>query len=318
MAKEKLDEGPKLIKVMTWELELGGKIMCNLYNGDREIIRTVGQMISSQFDLDSLFAKGLYKLEGSSVHKRNDSPVNSSASSKFRRGAGGRRLNVTSTRSPPKITEVPLHKTKMRGGMTVQLEPKWAGAPTYTVRVIGYLKDELVLVTPPTLAGEYIMIREWDGFTVRYFCGTSVYSFETYSVKHTQIPYPILYLTYPKHVHFKQIRQKQRLALELIAVAHEESRGLAASVKISDLSVGGASLISKAPLGDHGQTFNLKFKLKVEKIEVLMEVRSKIKKIDRPKEDGTDTTYGVSFSDIPEEMEIALSAFVTNAMLEET
>lgn len=316
MANEELDDGPKLVKVMTWELELGGKIMCDLFNGDREIIRTAGQMITNQFDLDSLFEKGLYKLEGTFVHKRNDAPARSASNSKFRRGAGGRRLDVRTTPKPKQITDVPLDKTKIQAGMTLQLQPKWQGAPAYTVRLIGYQKDTGVLVTAPLKDGQYVMIREWDGFTVRFFSGLAVYNFETSAIKQTQVPYPVLHLTYPRSVQFKQIRQKPRLSLELIAVAHEESRGLAASVRIADLSVGGASLMSKTPLGQIGQSFKLKFKLEIESIEVLMEVKSQIRKVDPPKVGEENSHYGISFYDVPDEMEIALSAFVTNAMLE--
>ncbi|MEY4592592.1 MAG: hypothetical protein RIR18_1487 [Pseudomonadota bacterium] len=319
MAAEKkveLDEGPKLVKVLPGELDLGGKIMCMLYNGDRRIIRTIGQTITNQSDLDGLFSKGLYKLEGDFVHKRNDAPARSSSNSKFRRGAGGRRLDVSVTAKPKKITEVPLEKTKVKVGMLMQLQPKWPDAPRYTVRLIGYQKDMGIMVTAPEMTGEYVMIREWDGFTVRFFSGLAAYAFDTSAMKQTLVPYPMLHLTYPKTVRFQQIRTKPRLELELIAVAHNEAKGLAASVRIADLSVGGASLNSKTPLGKTGDDFKLKFKVKVEEIEVLMELDTQIRKSTPSNEDPTVVNYGVSFQNVPDDMELALSAFVNNAMLD--
>jgi c-di-GMP-binding flagellar brake protein YcgR len=312
-----LDDGPKLEKVKSGELELGGRIMCNLYNGDRQIIRTVGQSINSQSDIDALFQRGLYKLEGTFVHKRQDSVERSSAGSKFRRGSGGRRLDVAARHQKRQATDVPLEKSKVRVGQIMQLQPRGPDAPQYTVRLIGYLAGKGVIVTPPSMTGEFVMIREWDGFSVKFFSGMSAYTFDASAIKQTLVPYPMLHLTYPRLVRFQQIRQKLRLELELIAVAHDENRKLAASVKIVDLSSGGARLNSKTPLGEVGSGFWLKFQLNVEGIEVLMELKTLVRKAAPANDELGSLTYGVSFHDVPEDMQLALAAFVTNAALEQ-
>lgn len=320
MDKEKeleLNDGPKLVKVAPGELELGGRIMCNLYDGDRQIIRAVGQSINSQADLEGLFQRGLYKIEGDFVHKRNDVDRSSISNSKFRRGSGGRRLEIHTRHQAKKSTDVSFDHTKARIGQVFQLQPKGPDAPHYPVRLIGYYKDHGVIVTPPSMNGEFVMIREWDGFTVRFFSGLAAYSFDSMAIKQTLVPFPMLHLTYPRRVQFQQIRQQPRLSLELIAAAHDERRGLAASVRIGDLSLGGASLHSKTPLGDVGGGFKLKFKLNVEGVEVLMDLLAQIRKI-TPAPDGQEgKQYGVSFCDVPEDLQIALSAFVTNALIDQ-
>jgi len=317
--KKKLDDGPKLVKVLPGEIDLGGRLMCNLYNGDRQIVRVAGQTVTSQADLDSMYAKGLYRYENEHVHKGAD-PVKTDGPSKFRRGTGGKRLDPSKLRptQAKAVTDVPLDKTKIKIGSVLQLQPKGPDAMRYTVQLIGYLRGQGVCVTPPSGNGEFVMIREWDGFTVRFFSGKDAFAFDTSAIKQTMVPYPMLHLTYPRMVRIHQIRQKSRLQLELIAVAQESSRGVLVSLKITDISTGGASLATKTDLGAVGEQFSLKFKVNVEQIEVLMELRCQIRNIVKPSEaTAGNYTFGVSFHDIPPDMLIALSAFVGNAMLEQ-
>ncbi|MEY4593102.1 MAG: hypothetical protein RIR18_1997 [Pseudomonadota bacterium] len=317
--KKKLDDGPKLVKVLPGEIELGGKLMCNLYNGDRQIIRVVGQTVTSQSDLDGMYSKGLYRYENEHVHKRADA-VSTDGPSKFRRGTGGTRLDASKLKAAQakKVTDVPLDKTKVRVGSVLQLQPKGPDAPRYAVQLIGYLKGQGVCVTPPSLNGEFVMIREWDGFTARFFSGKDAFAFDASAMKQTMVPYPMLHLTYPRIVRIHQIRQKPRLQLELIAVAQASERGLLVSLRISDLSVGGASLITTADLGAVGQGFKLKFKINVEQIEVFLELNCQIRNVVKPTEESKGSyTYGISFHDVPSDMLVALSAYVANAMLEQ-
>jgi c-di-GMP-binding flagellar brake protein YcgR len=318
MSKDKLDDGPKLVKVAPGEIELGGRLMCNLYNGDRQIVRVSGQTVTSQSDLDGMYAKGLYRFENEHVHKRADTKT-TDGPSKFRRGAGGKRIDPSRLKpvQPKKITDVPLDKTKVRIGSVLQLQPKGPDALKYTVTLIGYLRGQGVCVTPPSMNGEFVMIREWDGFTARFFSGKDAFAFDSSAMKQTMVPYPMLHLTYPRIVRIHQIRQKPRLQLELIAVAQASERGLLVSLRVSDLSTGGASLLTPTNLGEVGEQFKLTFKVLVEGIEVLMELVCQIRNVIPPSGENKNYNFGVSFHDVDPDMLIALSAYVCNMMLEQ-
>lgn len=231
-----------------------------------------------------------------------------------------------------------LSKTKI--GSMMQLQPDGPGAPKYTVHLVGMLKNKGVCVTQPMLGGEMAMVRDNQKVMVRFFSGKDAVAFETTALKQTITPYPMLHLAYPKSVMVHRVRGRARLQLDLIAVALAPERGVQISLKISDLSVGGASLMTPAVLGDVGDTVMLKFKVTVEGVEVLFELTAVIRNIvepkppeeDKEKDDGRERlirnihkhkeelperTYGVSFQDIPEDRLIALVAYVSNCALEQ-
>ncbi|MEY4593048.1 MAG: hypothetical protein RIR18_1943 [Pseudomonadota bacterium] len=200
----------------------------------------------------------------------------------------------------------------------MQLQPTGPNAPRYVVHMIGFLKKKGICVTQPVLNGELAMIRENQELTVRFFSGKNAYAFETVALKQTMSPYPMLHLAYPKTLKMHQVREKSRLQLELIAVALNSERGLQESLKISDLSTGGASLMTTSDLGSEGDELMLKFKITVEQIEMLLELNCQIRNVVQPTaESKGNYIYGVSFHDVPPNMLISLSAFSANTALDQ-
>ena len=211
-----------------------------------------------------------------------------------------------------------LELSKVKIGSVMQLQAKAPNSPKYVVNLIGFLKKKGVCVTQPASGGELAMIRENQELTVRFFSGKEAFAFDTVALKQTMSPYPMLHLSYPKAIKVHQVRAKSRLQLELIAVAICPERELQESLKITDLSVGGASLQTTSDLGAIGDHLSLKFKVTVEQIEVLLELQCQIRNVVQPTEEGDKTyTYGVSFHDVPENMLLTLSAFVANTALDQ-
>lgn len=211
-----------------------------------------------------------------------------------------------------------LELSKVKIGSLMQIQANTPNSPKYVVNLIGFLKKKGVCVTQPASGGELAMIRESQEVTVRFFSGKDAFAFETVALKQTMSPYPMLHLAYPKSIKVHQVRAKSRLQLELIAVAINAERQIQESLKIVDLSIGGASLQTTSDLGGIGDYLSLKFKVTVEQIEILIEINCQIRNVVQPTEEGDKKyTYGVSFHDVPESMLLALSAFVANTALDQ-
>ena len=222
----------------------------------------------------------------------------------------------------------------------MQIQPEGPDAPKYVVHLIGFLKRKGICVTQPTAKGEMAMVRDGQKLAVRFFSGKDAFAFECTALKQTLIPYPILHLSYPKVIKVHQVRAKPRLQLELIAVALNTERGVQESLKISDLSTSGASLVTAADLGFVGDALMLKFKVNVEGVEKLLELDCQIRNVVKPAAEVKDPakekksnvlekyqpkeeteekhfTYGVSFNSVPDSMMIPLSGFVANVTLDQ-
>jgi c-di-GMP-binding flagellar brake protein YcgR len=161
------------------------------------------------------------------------------------------------------------------------------------------------------------MLREWSTFTARFFSGQHAFAFTTNVVKQTNIPYPMLHLSYPKTIQTQQIRKNPRIEVDLIMVAEDEARRLQVPSKIYDLSATGASIGSNDPLGAVGDRFTAKFEVNVQDLDAMIEVVCQIRNRMPPPGNGAmKHGYGVSFHEVDQDMQFALAAFVSGTMLD--
>jgi c-di-GMP-binding flagellar brake protein YcgR len=234
---------------------------------------------------------------------------------------------------------VELDQSKVRIGTMMQIQPEGPNEPKYSVHLIGFLKRKGICVTQPTAKGEMAMLRDGQNLEVRFFSGKFAYAFDCVALRQTLIPYPMLHLSYPKSVRMHQVRAKPRLNLDMIALALNSERELKESIKISDLSTLGASLVTPADLGVVGDVLSLNFKVTVEGVEKLLDLKCQIRNVVMPVEKVEDEkpkkvsnvlpkwhdkekeekliTYGVSFDNVSPAMMISLSGYVANATLDQ-
>ena len=217
---------------------------------------------------------------------------------------------------PVRYKEVSLESAKLHVGSPMQMQTT-PDAPKYSVRLVGFYKNNGVIVTPPTINGEMAMLRELSPFTVRFFSGQNAFAFSTSVVKHTNIPYPMLHLSYPKSIQMQQVRQNPRIEVDLSMVAEDAARGIQLPCKIYDLSASGASIAANQPLGKISDRFVAKFKVIVQEHDAKLEIICQIRNVIPPPGDGSmKYGYGVSFHEVDQDMQFALSAYVSGTMLD--
>lgn len=218
-------------------------------------------------------------------------------------------------------TTATLDEVKLMPGDSLQLQQMVEGQnERMTVRVIGVMKPKSVLVTAPVLDGKLIFIREAQPFLVRAFSGLNVCAFKTKVLKAQHSPFPYLHLAYPDTVQVMRIRKAVRAAVQIITAVHDKEGGKQiAAARIVDLSVGGARLYSKQPLGEKGQTLFLSFKLKLDDIEEYIQTAAVIRALDRgDDEDGKPVLVtGVQFEALPQSHRLLVMNLVYQYLLKE-
>ena len=217
---------------------------------------------------------------------------------------------------------IPLEEARLMIGDTVNLQGQSGDAvERYTVKLIGMSKGRSVLVTSPMIDGKYLLMREGQGFILRAFSGKSAYAFSTQILKSVNTPYPYLHLAYPREIKSLAVRRGARANVKVICVITScEDEPLQVPGTIINLSVGGAQMVLKQPLGEKGQRLIIKFKVVVNGIEALLEVKGIIRAINVDRSGETDTPHqlGIQFVDVSPEESIPLLAFVYRELLEQS
>jgi c-di-GMP-binding flagellar brake protein YcgR len=185
----------------------------------------------------------------------------------------------------------------------------------YTVRLIGFVKNQSILVTAPRIDGRGAIIRDGQTFIVRAFPGKKAYAFTASALKSVYTPHPYLHLSYPKIVRCTAIRQSSRASVKIIAslsVGEPEQIGAAT---LTDISMGGTSGLLKRSIGKKGDSGVIKFKVNTAGEDAYLIIPLVIRSIVQT-ENSEEFRYGFEFVNIPTQSKIILSSFVHQTLAE--
>jgi c-di-GMP-binding flagellar brake protein YcgR len=128
--------------------------------------------------------------------------------------------------------------------------------------LIGYVKDEYLLVKIPFENGAYMTLHDGEKVTVRVFSGTSICSFAATVTRSFLQPFFYAHLSFPSTIESTSLRTAMRAKVDLTAEVTRSVSGANSSVmpvSLSNLSVAGALIESRQELGSVGQMIDLAF-----------------------------------------------------------
>jgi c-di-GMP-binding flagellar brake protein YcgR len=208
---------------------------------------------------------------------------------------------------------------KLGIGDTFQIQAQAENSENrYYVKLIGYLKGRSVLVTAPELEGNICYVKEGQAFVVRFFSGKNAYAFTASVIRASTIPYPHLHLSYPPQVRGLVVRSGERVNVKLICTVAvpEDTNTVAVPGLLTNISVGGGLLSCKKKLGKKNNLLVVKFRVFIGEIEFFMTIDATICSV-LPGEDG-EALHGLRFAGLPNDMAIALTAYVYQRLAEST
>lgn len=313
-----LDEEVKFVKLAAPDLEFGKALRWPLFNGNREQVYPQGGLIPTQAAIDELLSRGVYRreTEADALEKRTSVPLRPERRPPGEAAAAAAAApEAAAPRPARREAEIKFENTRIRVGDLMQ----FVGGPNdpkYTVALLGYQKGRGLIVSQPESGGGVVMLRDGQTFTVRFFSGLRVFSFTATVLRQTAVPFPHMFLTYPKQINHQQIRKSPRIDVSLIASVDipEKTQGIPG--RIYNLSTSGIGLRTKAPLGNKGEVIRVKFKLEIQELESVLNVPCEICSVmPFAGDDQTPLQYGLSFLDVDNNARIALSAFVFGQLL---
>ena len=166
--------------------------------------------------------------------------------------------------------------------------------------LIGWVKDEYMIVKVPFENGAPIAVNEGDKLTIRVFSGVNVCSFSAIVQRVFGRPLFYAHLSFPSKIQGTSLRTAMRVKVDIPAQLNCDSEGNV-PVFLVNLSVSGALIESKRPLESDDAIVELSFTLIAQpgNRQVLVNTHASIRNINVIKPATADKpevfTYGVQF-----------------------
>jgi c-di-GMP-binding flagellar brake protein YcgR len=313
------------------QVTLGQALPWAVFDAWGNTLHEAGTVIDRQEDLDLIIEDGYFEdtSDGNVANDQTPLPKASQASS-FSQPAlksdtkidpiltnntsDSNNLNNTSDLDKESVI-LDLDSVRWHVGETFFLQVHDNATIRYTVRLIGFVKNQSILVTAPRIDGRGAIIRDGQTFIVRAFPGKKAYAFTASALKSVYTPHPYLHLSYPKIVRCTAIRQSSRASVKIIAslsVGEPEQTGAAT---LTDLSMGGTSGLLKRSIGKKGDSGVIKFKVNTAGEDAYLIIPLVIRSIVQT-ENSEEFRYGFEFVNIPTQSKIILSSFVHQTLAE--
>ena len=173
----------------------------------------------------------------------------------------------------------------------------------YFSSLIGYIKDEYIILKIPMENGAPIALAEGERLTIRVFSGVKVCSFACTVERVFARPLFYVHVSFPTTVQGTSLRTAMRVKVDLPgAISGSGSHGRPLACTILNLSVSGALVVSPSRLPADEEQIALQFSLKAppDDQEVRISARAAIRNVNVTKAaDESDLfTYGIQFIEL--------------------
>jgi c-di-GMP-binding flagellar brake protein YcgR len=191
--------------------------------------------------------------------------------------------------------------------------------------LIGYSKDEYLLIKMPIENGSPMLLREGEQVTIRVFSGMTVCSFDATVMRVFYHPFFYAHLTFPKVIQGASLRRAMRIKVDMPAEVKKtgpDGNLPGVAVSLGNLSVTGAQVDSDQALGEKGGVLHLSFAIttQFDDHEVRIDTGATIQNVQhRPAAGGQPEkyVYGVQFDDLDATHKIMLQNLIYQALIED-
>jgi c-di-GMP-binding flagellar brake protein YcgR len=192
------------------------------------------------------------------------------------------------------------------------------------VKLIGYVDNASVLVTPPLANGMRVPVREGDKIVARVFTSQTAFGFNSAVERVCKIPYDYLHLSYPETVQGAVIRKSPRIKTNIVASVarsgaaegEERTHGI-----LANISADGALLRTQKPFEKKLQQIMLSFRVKLHDVDAHMNLKAIIRnvQVEDDKEDADPMKYhhGIQFLNLQPTENMILQSLIYQQMIEQ-
>jgi c-di-GMP-binding flagellar brake protein YcgR len=292
------------------EIEIGKPLPWPVFDKNKNLLLKDGFVVQTQRQLELLIENGLFRdprwhrkrvLPPKQIPEEEEKPVPQA----------------------PQAPQIAFSSIKFAIGDTFQMQPVGEqGQERHYVKLIGYADKRSLLVTTPMQAGEVLLMREGQPFVLRGFSGKSVYAFNASILRVCNVPYPYLHLSYPTSAQGLEVRKAQRVKVNVIASAWNTKSGDGATklpCMVVDMSMTGAQVDARFPLGEASDLLNLALRLNVSGTDLYLTLPTTIRAVRTGESAGGGegtVHHGVEFQGLELQDRLAIQNFIYQNLVE--
>ncbi|TFW01144.1 flagellar brake protein [Oxalobacteraceae bacterium OM1] len=190
--------------------------------------------------------------------------------------------------------------------------------------LIGYVKDEYLLVKMPFENGAPVLLHDGEQVTVRVFTGTAICSFNSTVLRSFFNPFFYMHLSFPEVIQKNNLRKAVRVRVRIpgqVQIPMGNGLTSAASVTLANISTHGALIESEFEIGTVADRLALSFTAAgtatIDETDINTDIvirNVNIRHAGRG-EDGNTHLYGVQFADLEPAHRAALANLIYAELL---
>jgi len=265
------------------DIPIGNPLPWQLYDRNGYIVFARGDMVASRDQLETLLPAGFLR--------DADAPQQTHESGDW---VDLKEILPGGTFPPPGI--------KPQVGELVQLRLLNRNLQAnYSVRLIGYIKNQSILVMTPMVSGVPLILADGEQMEVRMVTGSNIYAFQTAIQRLCISPVHYMHLEYPAEVR-AQILRKSPWARVNLGATVTNAQGGSEIVRIVNLSPNGAQLHALPTMGEPGGELRLIFQAVMDELGTTLNLDATIMHVNIPQTgaeaESNMLEYGISFRDV--------------------
>lgn len=274
-------------------IPLGRPLPWRLYDRNGYIVFARGEMVASREQLESLQAGGLLQDIDAPLQTRETGDL-----AEFREVA------------PSSI--FPPQGIKPQIGEIVQIRlPNQSAKKYYSVHLIGYIRNQSILVTRPV--GNPFLPVEGELAEVRMVTGSNIYAFQSAIQRLCISPTQYMHLDYPLELRVQKLRKSPWARVNL-SVTVTDAEGALELARLVNLSSEGGQLHAPPILGKPGDTLRITIHAGMDDLKSTLNLAATILHVRAPDAgqaiESNLLEYGISFSDVAPADALWLKALV--------
>jgi len=265
------------------DIPIGNPLPWQLYDRNGYIVFARGDMLASRDQLETMLPAGLLR-DADALQQTHES---------------GDRVDLKEV-SPD--GNFPPPGIKPQVGELVQLRVLNRNLQAnYSVRLIGYVKNQSILVMTPMVSGVPLILADGEQMEVRMVTGSNIYAFQTAIQRLCISPVHYMHLEYPAEVR-AQILRKSPWARVNLGATVTNAQGGSEIVRIVNLSPNGAQLHALPTMGEPGGELRLVFQAVMDELGTTLNLDATIMHVHIPQTgaeaESNMLEYGISFRDV--------------------
>jgi len=213
---------------------------------------------------------------------------------------------------------------RLKVGDRLQLQPPaQVSQERFIVKLIGYLENSSVLVTTPYHDGLRLPLREGEKIIIRAFSGQNAFGFSSTLERICKLPFEYLHLSFPATVQGMVVRKSPRVRIKIIAsIVNQDRDGEDRTFSgiVSNLSISGALLNARHPLGEQGDHLKVAFRVHLHQVDAYLTVDAVIRAVfsDAASEDAAPAQihHGLEFQQLSPNDRMVLQSLIYQHIIE--